>query len=210
MAANADTGSGSAADCSRHIVDAFAHYNAEFRAITRRAPQRFDARDWKGSQRDAVERIELYDRFVNQTIAELRERLGAAAGDRALWRQVHDQFGAQIQELPDPEFTKTFFSSISRRMFGTVGVAPDIEFVATELDPLASMRSAVGSNTYLNHGSLSLLFEDLLGDVRFRSPWRDLDNSIAHVASEVRAYLSGRGERREVTQVEVIRPVFYQ
>jgi len=210
MAAYADTGSGSAAECSRHIVDAFAHYNAEFRAITRRAPQRFDARDWKGSQRDAVERIELYDRFVNQTIAELREQLGAAAGDRALWRQVHDQFGAQIQELPDPEFTKTFFSSISRRMFGTVGVAPDIEFVATELDPLASMRSAVGSNTYLNHGSLSLLFEDLLGDVRFRSPWRDLDNSIAHVASEVRAYLSGRGERREVTQVEVIRPVFYQ
>ncbi len=131
MAANADTGPGSAAECARHIVDAFAHYNAEFRAITRRAPQRFDARDWKGSQRDAVERIELYDRFVNQTIAELRERLGAAAGDRALWRQVHDQFGAQIQELPDPEFTKTFFSSISRRLFGTVGVAPDIEFVAT-------------------------------------------------------------------------------
>ena len=66
-------------------------------------------------------------------------------------------------------------------MFGTVGVAPDIEFVATELDPLANIRSPVGSNTYLNHGSLSLLFEDLLGDVRFRSPWRDLDKSIAHV-----------------------------
>jgi len=210
MAANTDTGSDSAAQCSRHIVDAFAHYNAEFRAITRRAPQRFDARDWKGSQRDAVERIELYDRFVNQTIAELRERLGAAAGDRALWREVHGQFSAQIQELPDPEFTKTFFSSISRRMFGTVGVAPDIEFVATELDPLANIRSPVGSNSYLNHGSLSLLFEDLLGDVRFRSPWRDLDKSIAHVTSEVHAYLSGRGERREVSKVEVIRPVFYQ
>jgi isocitrate dehydrogenase kinase/phosphatase len=147
---------------------------------------------------------------VNQTIAELRERLGAAAGDRALWREVHGQFSAQIQELPDPEFTKTFFSSISRRMFGTVGVAPDIEFVATELDPLANIRSPVGSNSYLNHGSLSLLFEDLLGDVRFRSPWRDLDKSIAHVTSEVHAYLSGRGERREVSKVEVIRPVFYQ
>ena len=210
MAVNTDTGADPAAECSRHIVEAFAHYNAEFRAITRRAPQRFDARDWKGGQRDAVERIELYDRYVNQTIAELRERLGAAAGDRALWRQVHAQFEGQIQELPDPEFTKTFFSSISRRMFGTVGVAPDIEFVATELDPLANIHSAVGSNTYLNHGSLSLLFEDLLGDVRFRSPWRDLDKSIAHVTSEVHAYLSGRGERREVSKVEVIRPVFYQ
>ena len=197
-------------DCARHIVTAFANYNAEFRAITRRAPLRFDARDWKGSQRDAVERIELYDRFVNQTIAELRTLLGAAALDRGLWRALRSEFAAQIAGLADPEFTKTFFSSISRRLFGTVGVAPDIEFVATDLDPLAAVRSSVLTNTYVNHGSLSLLFEDLLGDVRFRTRWQDLDRSIAHVTQEVSAYLRGRGERRELQRVEVIRPVFYQ
>jgi isocitrate dehydrogenase kinase/phosphatase len=197
-------------DCARQIVEAFAHYNAEFRLITRRAPLRFDARDWKGSQRDAVERIELYDRFVNQTIAELRVTLGTAAEDRPLWRQIHAAFEVQISALPDPEFTKTFFSSISRRLFGTVGVAPDIEFVATDLDPLAAVHTTVGTNTYLNHGSLSLLFEDLLGDVRFRSAWRDLDKSIAHVTEEVGAHLRARGERRDILRVEVIRPVFYQ
>jgi isocitrate dehydrogenase kinase/phosphatase len=196
--------------CARRIVEAFAHYNAEFRAITRRAPLRFDARDARGGQRDAVERIELYDHFVNQTIAELRVALGAAANDRRLWQQIRREFAAQITDLPDPEFTKTFFSSISRRLFGTVGVAPDIEFVATDLDPLAHIRSAVGSNTYFNHGSLPLLIEDLLGDVRFRSPWRDLDKSIAHVTAEVQAHLQAGGERREVRKVEVIRPVFYQ
>jgi isocitrate dehydrogenase kinase/phosphatase len=197
-------------DCARHIVAAFAGYNAEFRAITRRAPLRFDSRDWKASQRDAVERIELYDRCVNQAIAELRASLGPDALDRQLWRSIHAAFAAQITALPDPEFIKTFFSSISRRMFGTVGVAPDIEFVATDLDPLANITSAVGSNTYVNHGSLSLLFEDLLGDVRCHSPWRDLDKSIDHVVSEVRAYLRARAERRTLERVEVIRPMFYQ
>jgi isocitrate dehydrogenase kinase/phosphatase len=197
-------------DCARHIVDAFAGYNAEFRAITRRAPLRFDSRDWKASQRDAVERIELYDAFVNQAIAELRATLGPDALDRQLWRSIHAAFAAQITALPDPEFIKTFFSSISRRMFGTVGVAPDIEFVATDLDPLAHITSGVGTNTYVNHGSLSLLFEDLLGDVRLRSPWRDLDKSIDHVVSEVRAYLQKRGDRRTLERVEVIRPMFYQ
>jgi isocitrate dehydrogenase kinase/phosphatase len=200
-------------ECARQLVDAFADYNAQFRAITRRAPLRFDARDWKGGQRDAVERIELYDRCVNQTIAQLRLALGAEAQNRGQWRQIHREFAAQITALPDPEFTKTFFSSISRRLFGTVGVAPDIEFVATELDPLADIHTAVGTNTYVNHGSLSLLFEDLLGDVRFRSPWRDLDKSIAHVVAEVRAHLAqlqAGGERRDVLRVEVIRPVFYQ
>ena len=91
-----------------------------------------------------------------------------------------------------------------------MGVAPDIEFVATDLDPLASLQSAVATNSYLNHGSLALLFEDLLGDVRFRSPWRDLDNSIAHVAAEVRAHLPAGRQQRDVERVEVIRPVFYQ
>jgi isocitrate dehydrogenase kinase/phosphatase len=196
-------------DCARHLVAAFASYNAEFRAITRRAPLRFDNRDWKGSQRDAVERIELYDRFVAQTIAELRAALGPEALERARWCEIRREFAALIAELPDPEFTKTFFSSVSRRLFGTVGVAPDIEFVATDLDPLAGVRS-VDTNSYQNHGSLPLLFEDLLGDVRFRSPWRDLDKSVAHVAGEVRAYLDAQAERRAIERVEVIRPVFYQ
>jgi isocitrate dehydrogenase kinase/phosphatase len=209
MAAIPGATSPEAGDCARQIVEAFARYNAEFRAITRRAPLRFDNRDSRGGQHDAVERIELYDRFVNQTVSELRSRLGDRALERGLWKQIHNEFAARIGDLPDPEFTKTFFSSISRRLFGTVGVAPDIEFVATDLDPLAN-HSPVGTNTYVNHGSLSLLFEDLLGDVRFRSPWRDLDKSVAYVAAEVNATLAADGERREVEKVEVIRPVFYQ
>jgi len=195
---------------SRRIAGAFAEYNAEFRAITRRAPVRFDALDWKGSQLDAVERIELYDRFVTHTVAELRAMLGERAQDRGLWTQIRADFAVRIADLPDTEFTKTFFSSISRRLFGTVGVAPEIEFVATDLDPLAHVTSTVTTNTYTNHGSLALLFEDLLGDVRFRSPWKDLDNSIRHVTTEVLAHLAARGEQRAVQRVEVIRPVFYQ
>ena len=147
---------------------------------------------------------------MHQTIAELRAALGGEAHDRERWRGIRAEFAALIGDLPDPEFTKTFFSSVTRRLFGTVGVAPDIEFVATDLDPLAGIRSSVGTNIYANHGSLPLLFEDLLGDLRFRSPWRDLDKSIAHVAAEVRTYLDAREERRTVEKVEVIRPVFYQ
>ena len=195
---------------ARRIAAAFVEYNAEFRAITRRAPLRFDCRDWKGSQRDAVERIELYDRYVAHTVAELRAMLGEEAQDRALWTRIRADFAARIAALADTEFTKTFFSSISRRLFGTVGVAPDIEFVATDIDPLAHVTSSVTTNTYVNHGSLALLFEGLLGDVRFRSPWKDLDNSIRHVTSEVLAHLATRGEQRAVQRVEVIRPVFYQ
>ena len=200
----------SARGCARQIARAFADYNAEFRSITRRAPQHFDSRDWKTSQRDAIERIELYDRFVNRTILVLRTMLGTCALDRQLWEQIRAYFVAEIAVLPDEEFTKTFFSSITRRLFGTVGVAADIEFVATDLDPLAGITSMVGTRIYPNRGSLQLLFEDVLGDLRFRSPWRDFDKSVAHLTADISAHLHGLGGQQSVLKVEMIGPVFYQ
>jgi isocitrate dehydrogenase kinase/phosphatase len=197
-------------DCAQIIASAFESYNAEFRAITRRAPVRFDRRDVRASQRDALERMDLYDRYVDRTIGTLREQLGERALDRALWGSIKAEFAEHIRSVPDSEFSKTFFSSITRRLFGTVGVAPEIEFVATDLDPLAGIDSSVETNTYVNYGSVPLLIEDLLGDIRFRSSWKDLDNSIAHVNTQMGNYLRSIDERRQIEKIEVIRPVFYQ
>lgn len=199
-----------AAACAHFIAAAFVDYNNEFRAITRRAPQRFEERDWRGSQKDVVERIELYDHFVNATITQLRLKLGAQALDRELWREIRRHYAEVVEPLPDTEFNKTFFSSITRRLFGTTGVAPDIEFVALDLDPLGSVTTHVVTNLYVNRGSLQLLFEQVLTDFRFHTPWKDFDRSVAYVTAEVAAYGEQMGERRVVQQVEIIRPVFYQ
>ena len=71
-------------ECAAALVQNFADYNAEFRAITRRAPQRFEERDWHNSQRDAVERIELYDKCITRAITHMRERLDEDAIERTL------------------------------------------------------------------------------------------------------------------------------
>ena len=192
------------------MAQAFADYNAEFRAITRRAPERFDDCDWKGSQRDAVERIELYDRYVNQTVAEVRLFLGERSLDRDLWIPIRESFSKQIESLPDREFTKTYFSSVTRPSFGTVGVDEAIEFVAAELDPLANSTSHVETNTNKNRGSLQLLLEDVLSDLPFKSSWKGFDKSVEHVTHEIVEHLHSLGERRAVERIEIIRPVFYQ
>lgn len=127
-----------ARDCASEIAGAFVRYNAEFRAITRRAPLRFDARDSKGSQRDAVERIDLYDKFVNRAVTELRAKLGERALDRLLWIQIRDDFPAEIENLPDPEFAKTFFSSTTRRL---------LEPSALRRRSSSSQRSSIRSRT---------------------------------------------------------------
>src|ERR1700732_601577 len=86
--------------------------------------------------------------FVARTTAELRAKLKDRALDRRLWARIRRYFEIEIAGLPDSEFTKTFFSSITRRLFGTIGVDADIEFVATDLDPLAGISAIAGTNTY--------------------------------------------------------------
>jgi len=199
-----------ARDAAAAIVAAFASYNAQYRAITRRAPERFESRDWAGSQADVVERLDLYARMVDETVAAMRERLGPSALDVVLWQAIKDDYALRIAGLADPEFLKTFFSSITRQHFGTVGVNADIEFFALDLDPLRGAGAESVTRRYANRGSLDLLFEEILSDYRFRTPWRDFEGSVGHVTTDVEHELARLGEKRRVLDVEVIRPVFYQ
>lgn len=199
-----------AGDAAQDITDAFDRYNAEYRQITRRAPLRFDALEWQEMQRDAVERIELYGRYVDSTVASLKLRLGEEASERFLWAEIKRRFEELIAPKFDSEFRKTFFNSIGRRFFGTVGVDPAIEFVAVDLDPLSRVADYDFLVTYANRGSLELLFEEVLADFRTQAPWRDFDRSVKQVAAEIERRSSSLGERRQATHVEMIRQPFYQ
>src|SRR5215210_7554741 len=79
-------------DCAQTLADEFKDYNTDFRDVTRRARQRFEDRDWRGSQRDAVERIELYDKYVAGTAELMRVRLGEDVHERAIWSAVKRRF----------------------------------------------------------------------------------------------------------------------
>jgi isocitrate dehydrogenase kinase/phosphatase len=197
-------------DCAQTLVDIFADYNAEFRAITRRARQRFEDRDWRGSQRDAVERIELYSKYVANTVATMQKRLGDEVQERSLWSSIMRRFTEIIDPLPDNEFPKTFFSSVTRKTFDTAGVDAAVEFVALDLDPLGSVTTHVETTVYVNRGSVELLVEELLADFRFRTPYRDFERSVKMVADELKASLENGGERRTIEKLEVIKEVFYQ
>jgi len=197
-------------DCAQTLVNAFADYNTDFRAVTQRARQRFEDRDWRGSQRDAVERIGLYSRYVDGTVELMRHKLGDDVHERAVWSSIKRRFAEIIDPLPDNEFPKTFFCSITRKTFRTVGVDPAVEFVALDLDPLGSVMTHVETKVYTNRGSIELLVEELLADFRFRAPYRDFERSVKTVSDELKALLESGGERRTFEKLEVIKEVFYQ
>ena len=196
--------------CAQQVVEAFLHYNARFRAITRRAPDRFAARDWRASQQDAVERIDLYDKSVRETTKALELTLQQDVRRRQLWIEVKRHFANLIDGLPDSEFCKTFFSSVTRQLFGTIGAASDIEFIAADLDPLASVHDRTVTRSYAKSGTLPALIQQLLTDRAIGAPWRDIERCARASALAVERYLSAQGGRRDIEGIEIIDAVFYQ
>ncbi len=58
------------------IFSAFVKYNNNFIRITKRAKERFEKKDFSGSQKDLIERIALYDKSVTRS----RSLVAAAIG----------------------------------------------------------------------------------------------------------------------------------
>ncbi len=210
MRQDTSTGNSLAADCAREIDQAFSTYNFHFRTVTQRAKRRFENRDWHGSQCDAVQRIELYDRCVNKTVARMRTVLGDRVRDRHLWRDIRAEYARIIEPYVDIAFTKTFFSSITRRVFGTVGVDREVEFVAIDKDPVANISRCTATSTYRNHGRTWEMFSAVLNDIGFAVPWARLAADLDYISAEVDRCGAERGGHYSVQGVELLKPLFYR
>lgn len=198
-----------ALECAKAIRDDFQEYNLEFRLITRRARNRFENRDWKGSQRDAVERIELYDLFVERTVTELKRQLGFLSRDKTLWKKIKQCYEPLLTKYLDAEFNKTFFNSVTREIFTTIGADPEVEFITLDSDPLSQIPPDIHIRSYdCKNGGLKNLFSALLADFSFTVPYQNKQNDAELIASEINTNLPGKTEF--IDRVEVIDVVFFQ
>lgn len=198
------------AEISAIVVDGFIDYNDDFRKITRRAKKRFETRDWSSNQSDAVERIELYDTSVGRIVTIVKGSMAARLHDKSLWALVKEQYAHQIQHYADTEFFKTYFSSVTRRVFSTIGVDPLVEFIALDIKPTEHMFGTVNSKVYQNRGETQFLFDELLVDYAFTTPYRNIDQTIRFISAEVDAYCAAHNRLNSIRQVEILRPIFYR
>jgi len=196
-------------DAAGAIFAAFEDYNREFRAITQRARRRFEEREWKLGARDAVERIELYDRRVEKCVAALVGRMGRHIAEEATWSAIRTGYGGLIAECPDREFYKTFFNSLTRKIFGTVGVNPAVEFIALDLEPTLD-TGTVPSRSYDAAAGLVAAIERMLGELPWSRLFGDLRGAAETVRGEITGFAAARGLGGDVQRIEVLEPVFYR
>jgi len=196
------------AEVAAVIVDAFINYNNDFRKITRRAKRRFETRDWSRNQKDAVERIELYENSVGRTVTAIKESMANSVHNKSLWARIKEQYSRRILGYADTEFFKTYYSSVTRRVFSTIGVDPLVEFVALDVKPTEHLLGMVNSIVYRNRGETRYVFDEILSDYAFATPYKNVDRTIRFISAEVDAYRKADEKRGSIRRIEVLNPVF--
>ena len=198
------------AEAAAAVHAVFDSYHAQFKLVTRRARARFETRDWRGAQLDAVERLTLYRQFVEWTVRELHRLLGGALSDRALWGETKQIYARLVGDRNDVELAYTFFNSISRRVLATIGVDPAVEYA--EADFGCRPRESAGPilRTYGAAGSTQDLCLQVLRDLPFVTLMRDPVQDAMLVAQQLNLHLNTLPGAPGLEAVEVIPDLFYR
>jgi len=196
------------------IHDGFINYNNNYRRITQRARSRFELRDWGGARKDLAERIELYDKSVSRTLAQLRSLLGEHIDDLDTWRAIRKVYWSRIDDVPDGEFAKTFCNSVHRDCLRSLDIDPtQVSDTADVVSPDPPLRHPARQHNYINWHKVRDIVARLLEDYRFATPYVDLEADIDFVCNEIVSII-GVGDAaaadEAVRRIEVMHDVFYQ
>ena len=196
-----------ARDYAVTIAEHFRLYNEEFGRITRRAARNFLAQDWHTAQLDAVARIELYEQRVARCVALVGGQLQAQLTDVALWADIKRSYETLVVRRPDGDFYHTFFNSVTRDLFGTVGVNREVEFCATSV---GRASGSVPIRVYRVGGSLPTAVREVLADLPFGDAIGDTESAVHRISAEIGRYFQLGRNSGAPESIELIEPVFYR
>jgi isocitrate dehydrogenase kinase/phosphatase len=194
-----------AARCAEIAQQAFFDYQTRFNAITRRARERFLARDWAGSFDDAAERLHFYNDVLDGLTSRIRELMGARLLEHSIWTGTKAVYSSLIARSPAWEIAETFFNSLTRRLFATAGVDQAIEFVDTDFDAPPSTMIDI-TKTYRGR-SLPKLLYSALTDAFDETCWEDLQKTAKLATARIEAACAAKQSQPEL---EIVSSVFYR
>ncbi|MBI5895800.1 MAG: bifunctional isocitrate dehydrogenase kinase/phosphatase, partial [Desulfobacterales bacterium] len=185
-------------------------FDTDFAAITSRAAERFEQRDWKGMHDDTVERLDLYQQVVGDTCRRIVDGLGLHAQNPRLWLAIKSRFAADLGSRPDAELACTFYNSINRRILQTVGIDSEMEFVA----PAASYEACPAHPPLLFRMETDRVsaetIQGILGRFGFRAPFADLAVDSRLCAERIRLLLEKKRADGSALRIEMIRVPFFR
>lgn len=192
------------------IYQAFDSYQVEFKTITREAREHFRIRAWADHQATARRRLDVYTKRIDEIVAGLRVMLGDDVTMRAIWEDGRHVYAALIARRDDQELAETFFNSVTRRIFVTIGVDERLEFVwfgATQL-PRQDKREIV--DVYVRLNTTQSMIRAILTSYDLGVGFTELDGNATAAADMLDRYLVDAWDSPDIDRIEMLKPVFYR
>jgi isocitrate dehydrogenase kinase/phosphatase len=192
------------------IHAAYGEYARGFEEITRRARDRFELRDWLGAQADASARLELYKTHVNAAVADVQDILQDAIMERTVWAAMKSEHRSRTAPRADAELAETFFNSVTRRVFSTVGVDSAIEYVTA---PGAAQNPLEDPSIYQTYSARRIdagLVRRMLLAFPWSIPYAQLDRDVRLVAELIEARARHSAAPEDAIEIDLLRSVFYR
>lgn len=194
-----------AAVCANAVYRAFLSYQDEYHIITRRAADRFLHCDWSGVYADGTERLGLYSRVLDRLVSTIHGQMGNRLEEKSIWVATKAVYSSLISDSIEWEIAESFFNSLTRRVFATVGVNQQIEFVDSDFDTPPTGLPESGRRCYQGANVHALLF-GILTELGFSvQHYADLPAACAAAAARVEVALGG-----PIARIEMAESIFFR
>ena len=201
-------------DIAEAMLGGFNRHYRLFRATSAEAKQRFEQADWHGQQRAQRERIEFYDKRVDEAVSLLEERFQTASLPMQVWQQVKLHYIGLLIDHHQPELAETFFNSVCTRIlhhgyfhnsFLFVRPAVSTEYIENE-EPAAKPTYRA---YYPTKENLRDTLRRVVTNFQLALDFADLDRDVDHVLASVLGEL-GSIVWRTNFQLQVLSSLFYR
>lgn len=192
------------------ISAAYDEYARGFQEITGRARTRFEQRDWSGAQADTTERLELYKAHVDAAVSDVHDILEDAVMERTVWAAMKSDHALRTAHRPDAELAETFFNSVTRRVFSTVGVDSAIEYLEPSTGSRLAGRNPEIYQTYAVAAVDPALIRRILAALPWSVAYAQLERDAVLVAELIDGRVRQALGRSGPVELDLLRSVFYR
>ncbi|HVE51157.1 MAG TPA: bifunctional isocitrate dehydrogenase kinase/phosphatase, partial [Casimicrobiaceae bacterium] len=200
---------------ARALVEGFDKHYALFRDCARAAKKHFEAGNFLAIGHVARERIDFYDRRVDEAAERIEREFGVfKEGDRsvdALWSRVKQHYIALLIDHKQPECAETFFNSVSCKLLHRsyfhnqfLFVRPAVSTEYLDADPPA-YRSY-----YPRNSGLRAVLIDIVLDIGFKTPFADFRRDLRNILRAIRQRYSRPFVPATNLQIQVLGSAFFR
>lgn len=180
-----------------------------YNRITAGAKNRFETAQWQACQKASKDRIALYSRTLNETVAELYSLFFPAQQSPEFWQQLKEDYTSLLEQHPQFELAETFFNSVIGRIFKHEKIDDRVMFVLPSRCYLSGLNRPNVVNTFNTDKTVKATLQQLFSQYRFMVPFEDYQRDLHNLTSAVKKRLT-RDELLQVRRVEMLQSEFFR